>query len=70
MKQIKNLEDAHQIMAKYEDYAGGDFIEAMNALEDFFLTDEQKAAMRDAEYKYALQIGIDPVFAKYYYAHE
>ena len=70
---IKTREEALKVMEDFRNAfinGSGDFSAAMDALEDFFLTDEQKEAMKDAEYKYALQIGIDPEFAKYFYSHE
>ena len=68
MEPIKTREEALKVMDDFRSVLNGEFSETMDALEDFFLTDEQKEAMKDAEYKYALQIGIDPVFAKYFYS--
>lgn len=71
MEPIKTREEALKVMDDLRNAfinGNGEFSEAMDALEDFFLTDEQKEAMKDAEYKYALQIGIDPVFAKFFYS--
>lgn len=73
MEPIKTREEAQKVMDDFRNTfinGNGDFSEAMDAFVDFFLTDEQKEAMKDAEYKYALQIGIDPEFAKFFYSHE
>ena len=69
MDPIKTREEAMALMAKYEKQIPlpPGFAEDMDALEDFFLTDEQKAEMADAEYRYALQIGIDQDFARFFY---
>lgn len=70
MGPIKTREEALQLMLNPESDNPQDFCEMLTNLEDFFLTDEQKEAMKDAEYKYALQIGIDPEFAKYFYSYK
>lgn len=67
MDPIKTREEAMALMAKYEKQLSPGFAEDMDALEAFFLTDEQKAEMADAEYRYALQIGIDQDFARFFY---
>lgn len=70
MIEIKTKEEALELMGAYENrlpLGEPDFSNAMDALADFFMTDEQKAEMEHAEYKYALQIGIDPDFAKFFY---
>ena len=71
MTPIKTREEALKVMEDFREYpinGSGEFSAALDALVDFFLTDEQKEAMKNAEYKYAMQIGIDPDFAKYFYS--
>lgn len=73
MEAIKNREEALRVMKEFENFlpdGTNKFSQAMDALVDYYLTDEQKEAMKDAEYKYALSIGIDPDFAKYFYSIE
>ena len=70
MKKIETREEAIELMSNFASLwqmYGRTTFEAVDALEDFFLTEEQKEDMFNAEYKYALQIGIDPDFAKFFY---
>lgn len=42
--------------------------DVIDALYEFCLTAEQKEAMKDAEYKYAVHIGIDPAYAEFLFS--
>lgn len=68
--EIKTREEAMELMAQFGatiNLGDDKFSEACDALEAFFTTAEQREEMQDAEYKYALQLGIDPDFARFYY---
>ena len=70
MKKIETREEALQLINDFDfvwQMFGRTSTEAIEALEDFFLTEEQKEMMNNAAYKFALQNGVDPVFAKFYY---
>lgn len=70
MCEIKSREEAIELINHFDSLwqlYGRNGTETLEALEDFFLTEEQKEAMNNAAYKFALQIGVDPDFAKFWY---
>ena len=70
MREIQSREEAVELMNHFDSLwqlCERDAIEALGALKDFFMTEEQKEAMNNAAYKFALQIGVDPDFAKFWY---
>lgn len=73
MFEIHSREEALEAMRNFEaDFPLCDvnYGNMLDAIQDFFMTEEQKAQMENAEYKYALSIGIDPEFARFFYYAE